>query len=156
MWVLWMSKHLVSIATTFQQRFKGDRLEDDCAWGETWKLYRRNVWWKVATKRGNTWRLWGQHRQQWTQFMNIGEMEIFLLINKHYQNTCGFKHFLQQSLPILSHHNTLKNHRYVWSTQIGATWTILFSFRLLGEWLSASDLKAPNLKYSFSHLTITK
>jgi hypothetical protein len=41
-----------------------------------------------------------------------------LIINKYYQNTYGFNYFLQQSLPILSHQNTLKrlhfnHHRYV-------------------------------------------
>jgi len=34
---------LVSIATTFQKRFKEDRSEDDCARAETCKLDRQNV-----------------------------------------------------------------------------------------------------------------
>jgi len=46
-----MSNYLVSTVTTFQRRLKEDKSEDDCAWGETWKLYRRNVWWEVVTKK---------------------------------------------------------------------------------------------------------
>jgi hypothetical protein len=38
-----MSNYLVSIATTSQQRRNVDRPEDDCTWGETCKLYRRNL-----------------------------------------------------------------------------------------------------------------